>query len=135
ERRRLRVLVLVDHVLVERLGDQPGGLRLHPRGDERRHVQPGVAVERELVVDDLVRRVGVHGRVRHAVPRDAVELAETRALRADREGVVRALVGFMRASDHWFLSLLSGAARYAATRAGGMGVNECSSSCPGWTTP
>ena len=31
--------------------------RLHPRGDERRQVQPGVAVEHQLVVNDLVGRV------------------------------------------------------------------------------
>ena len=52
--RRLRVLVLVDHVLVEALGHQPLGLRLHPRRDERGHVQACVAVEHELVVDQLV---------------------------------------------------------------------------------
>ena len=56
----LRVLVLVDHVLVEALGHQPLGLRLHPRGDERREVQPRVAVEHQLVVDDLVRDVRGH---------------------------------------------------------------------------
>ena len=55
--RGLRILVLVDHVLVEAFGDQPVGLRLHPGGDERRHVEPGVAVEHQLVVDDLVRHV------------------------------------------------------------------------------
>jgi hypothetical protein len=57
ERRRLRVLVLVDHVLVQALGHQLLGLRLHPCRHERRHVQPGVAVEHQLVVDDLVRDV------------------------------------------------------------------------------
>ena len=54
ERRGLRVLVLVDHVLVEALGHQALGLRLHPRGHEGRQVEARVAVERELVVDDLV---------------------------------------------------------------------------------
>src|SRR5215218_11374492 len=41
-------------ILVEALGDQPISLRLHPCGHERREVQAGVAVEHELVVDDLV---------------------------------------------------------------------------------
>ena len=36
------------------------GLRLHPGGHERREVQPRVAVEHQLVVDDLVRDVGRH---------------------------------------------------------------------------
>jgi hypothetical protein len=53
----LRVLVFVDHVLVEALGHELLGLGLHPRGHERGHVQPGVAVEHQLVVDDLVRDV------------------------------------------------------------------------------
>ena len=57
---RARVLVLVDHVLVERLGHQPLGLRLHPRRHERRQVQPGVAVEHQLVVHELVGGVRVH---------------------------------------------------------------------------
>ena len=56
----LRVLVLVDHVLVEALGHELLGLRLHPRRHERGHVEPRVAVEHQLVVDDLVRDVGRH---------------------------------------------------------------------------
>ena len=34
------------------------GVRVHPRPDERREVQPRVAVEHRLVVDDLVRGLG-----------------------------------------------------------------------------
>ena len=41
----LRVLVLVDHVLVERRRVEAVGLLVHPRGDERREVEAGVAVE------------------------------------------------------------------------------------------
>ena len=59
---RLRVLVLVDDVLVDGLVHEPLCLRLHPRRDERRQVEPGVAVEHQLVVDDLIREVreGAH---------------------------------------------------------------------------
>ena len=53
---RLRVLVLVDHVLVEALGHQRVGLRLHPRRHERREVQPRVAVEQQLGADHAARR-------------------------------------------------------------------------------
>ena len=53
----LRVLVLVDHVLVEALGHERLRLRLHPGGDERRQVEAGVAVDHQLVVDDLVGHV------------------------------------------------------------------------------
>ena len=53
-----RVLVLVDHVLVERVGHQRFRLRLHPGRDERREVQPRTAVEQQFVVHNPVRRVG-----------------------------------------------------------------------------
>ncbi len=65
-----RVLVLVDHVLVERLGHQLLGLRVHPRGDERRQVQPRAAVEHQLVVDEPVGGIGIHRFVGHPQRRD-----------------------------------------------------------------
>ena len=68
--RRLRVLVLVDHVLVEALRDEPLRLRLHPRAHEGRDVEAGVAVEHQLVVDHLVGDVGRHLAGRKLVPRD-----------------------------------------------------------------
>ena len=71
---RLRVLVLVDHVLVERLGHEAVGLRLHPGRHERGQVEPRVAVEHELVVDDLVGGVGRHAAGRQSVTRHAREL-------------------------------------------------------------
>ena len=64
-------------------------LRLHPGGDERREVLPGVAVEQDLVVDDLIRGLGQHLAVGDApagiglVPRPGEE-------RVDRQ-----LVGFL----------------------------------------
>jgi len=53
---RLRVLVLVDHVLGQAFGHEPAHLGLHPVGHERGQVLAGVAVEHQLVVDDLVGR-------------------------------------------------------------------------------
>ena len=70
ELRRLRILVLVDHVLVEALRHQLLGLRLHPRGHERGEIHPRVAVEHQLVVDDLVGGVGRHLTGRKLVARD-----------------------------------------------------------------
>ena len=55
-----RVLVLVDHVLVERLGIQFGGVIVHPRADERSEIEPRIAVEHRFVVDDLIRGLGKH---------------------------------------------------------------------------
>ena len=72
ELRRLRVLVLVDHVLVEALGHEPLGLRLHPGGDEGREVHPRIAVEHQLVVDDLIGDIRRHLAVRDPMPRDVV---------------------------------------------------------------
>ena len=60
DRGRLRVLVLVDHVLVQRLGHEPVGLLVHERRDERREVLPGVAVEHELVVEQAVGHAWIH---------------------------------------------------------------------------
>jgi hypothetical protein len=45
-------------MFVEALGHQLLGLRLHPGGDERGHVQTGVAVEHQLVVNQLVGDIG-----------------------------------------------------------------------------
>ena len=57
---RLRILVLVDHVLVERLRHELLGIGVHARGHERRQVEARVAVQHELVVDDLVGDLGGH---------------------------------------------------------------------------
>ena len=54
----LRVLILVDHVLVEALGHESLGLRFHPRADERRQVEAGVPVQHQIVMNDLVGDVG-----------------------------------------------------------------------------
>jgi hypothetical protein len=68
--RRLRVLVLVDHVLVDALSHEPLGLRLHPCGDEGGHVETRVPVEHQFVVDDLVGHIGRHLVPRQLMPRD-----------------------------------------------------------------
>ncbi len=87
----LRVLVLVDHVLVERLGHQLVGLGLHPCRDERRHVQPGTPVEEQFVVDEAV-----HGRRRRLEVGEAVlrcgPLVQSAGVRRGQLVVVR-LVG------------------------------------------
>ncbi len=56
---RLRVLVLVDHVLVDRKVHQRVHLRFLPRLAEGREVLARVPVEEQLVGDDLVHRVGI----------------------------------------------------------------------------
>ena len=82
---RAGVLVLVDHVLVERLGHQVPDLGFHPRRHERRQVEPGVAVEHQLVVHELVRGVGSGLEVGDPVPVGAVHLARSRVDRAEGE--------------------------------------------------
>jgi hypothetical protein len=64
------VLVLVDHVLVHAFGHEHPGLRLHPRSDERGEVQPGVAVQHQLVVDELPGRAGRYRIIGVKRPRD-----------------------------------------------------------------
>jgi hypothetical protein len=68
----LGILVLVDQVLVERLGGELVCLGLHPTGHERGEVERGVAVEVELVVDELVGGVGAHPLLWQAVLGDVV---------------------------------------------------------------
>jgi hypothetical protein len=46
-----RVLGVVDEVAVEVLADDPGGLRLHPGGDEGREVAVRVPLQRQFLVD------------------------------------------------------------------------------------
>ena len=55
ELRRLRIFVLIDHVLVRCLRHQPGGVRRHPGRDERSQVQAGASVEQQLVRHHVVR--------------------------------------------------------------------------------
>ena len=117
----LRILVLVDHVLVEALGHEPLRLRLHPRADERGEVEPRIPVEHQLVVDDLVRAVRRHLVCRQLVARDVRRVERER--RCGREVVLprrRAL----RMLQRHRLSL-----PFAS------GWNGWSSSCPGWTMP
>ena len=70
---RLRILVAVDHVLVERLGHQPFGLRFHPRRHERGQVHPRRPVQHQLVVDQVVHLVRVGLGVRHPILRNVDE--------------------------------------------------------------
>src|SRR5215213_3751837 len=57
----------------------------HPRRHECREVQAGVAIEHELVVDDLVGHLGRHRLVGHAVLGDGGALSVGSEERADRE--------------------------------------------------
>jgi hypothetical protein len=82
---RLRVLVLVDHVLVEALGHELLGLGLHPRAHKCRHVEARVPVEHQLVVDDLVGEIRRHLAFGKLVARDGPGLEAEE--RCDREGV------------------------------------------------
>ncbi|HEY6638046.1 MAG TPA: hypothetical protein VIZ61_10240 [Solirubrobacterales bacterium] len=65
--RGLRVFGVVDEVPVQVLTDQLGDVRTHPGGDEGGEVPLGVAVEEELLLDQVL---GVH-RI-HRVLRDPV---------------------------------------------------------------
>ncbi len=66
---RLRILVLVDHVLVERLRHQPVRFGLHPRAAEGGQIEARAAVENQLVVDQMVGRAGRHALLGDGVAR------------------------------------------------------------------
>ena len=58
--RRLRVFILVDHVLVERVSHQLARFRLHPCGYKCGQIQSGIAIQHQLVVDQVVRSLRQH---------------------------------------------------------------------------
>ena len=106
----LRVLVLVDHVLVDTLGHQQPGLGLHPGRDEGGEVQPGAAVEQQLVVDELVGNVG----------RNRV-VGQLRVRR--RDGLA---VGRIRRSHEGVGVLGMGVTRRGIVKRHGLTIPECS---------
>jgi len=85
---RLRILILVDHVLVQALVDQGARLGLHPRGHERRQVQPRLAVEHQLVVHQLIGRIRRQLAVGKAQPGHGRDLSRLGKLRPDRHPVL-----------------------------------------------
>ncbi len=74
ELRRLRVLVLVDHVLVEALRHQLPRLGLHPGGHERGQVEPALPSSISSSAIDLVGEVRRHLAGRHVVAWDRLTL-------------------------------------------------------------
>ncbi len=92
ELRGLRVLILVDDVLVDRLGHEPLRLRIHPGSDERREVEACVAVEHQLVVHDLVREVGWQLALREMQLGNRAGFTGARVERVDLDGRVRRIV-------------------------------------------
>ena len=72
----LGVLVLVDHVLVDAVGHQLAGLGFHPGRDEGGEVEPGPAIELQLVVDQLVGDIGRNRIMRQATLRRRQALPE-----------------------------------------------------------
>ena len=85
--RRLRILGVVDVVAVQVVGDQPLRLGLHPRGDERRQVAEGDAVEDHLLGHEPHRVAGGHADLGQAVVRRvAAQERVAVELRWDLEG-------------------------------------------------
>ena len=69
---RVRIFVLVDQVLVEALRHQLLGLRFHPSRHERCQVESRIAVQHQLVVNQVVRDVGIELAFRELVLGDRV---------------------------------------------------------------
>ena len=96
---RLRVLVLVDHVLVDRQVHQPVDRRFLPRLAERGQVLTGVAVEHELVGNDGEGVVGVP-----LLGGEAILGRRLRHVLAGVDGVVeRGTDGLTGMQRHWLL--------------------------------
>ena len=63
----LRILVLVDHVLVDRLAHQLAGFRFRPGRAERGQVLARIAVQLQLVMDQIVDRRGRRAACRQSI--------------------------------------------------------------------
>ena len=59
DRGRLRILILVDHVLVGALGHELLHLRLNPGSAKGRKILLRIAVEHKLIVDGLIDRLRI----------------------------------------------------------------------------
>ena len=84
ELRRLRILVLVDHVLVGCLRHQAGSVRRHPGRHERSQVQTGAPVEQQLIRHQVVSHLGPR-----ALLGDLVAWQATKLLLLDHRGGAR----------------------------------------------
>ncbi len=96
----LWVLVLVNHVLGCALDHQPVRVRIHPGGHERGQIEPRVAVEHQLVVDDLVRGLRGDRLPRHPEPRDHDVLARPGELGPDVDGLLCLLAACLAVQSH-----------------------------------
>ena len=69
------ILVLVDHVLVDRQVHQLMNFGVEPSLAERREILAGVAIEEEFVAHQRMRDVGPQLAIRHPVFRHATSAA------------------------------------------------------------
>ena len=67
-----RVLVHVDVVFIDGVHDELVAFGLHPRGDEGCQIETWVAIQHELVVDDLKGGLLGHGALGDGEPRSRV---------------------------------------------------------------
>ncbi len=97
--RRLRILVLVDHVLVDALVHQLTDLGRDPGRAEGREVLPRVAVEQQLVVDERVGDRRSDALLGHAPLRQLSDSTDPRRRSSARRSTLRA-VSTRRSTAH-----------------------------------
>jgi hypothetical protein len=56
----LGILILVDEILFSTFLHQAAGLGLHPGANEGGQIEPGVAIEEQMVVDELIGPIPAH---------------------------------------------------------------------------
>ena len=79
---RLGIFVLVDDVLVGAFLHQPARLRLHPGAHEGGQVEPGVAVQHQVIVDQLIGQIARQSLLAQPVAGDlrGLQLAQLQAV-------------------------------------------------------
>ena len=65
----LGIFVLIDHVFVGALAHQMQRFWLHPGADKGRQIEHGVAIQHQVVVDELVGQIGVQAMLRQLIAR------------------------------------------------------------------
>ena len=65
----LGIFVFIDHVLVGALAHQMQRFWLHPGADKGRQIEHGVAIQHQVVVDELISQIGVQAVLRQLIAR------------------------------------------------------------------
>jgi hypothetical protein len=68
----LGIFILINHIFFRTFLHQPPRLRLHPGAHKSGQVEPGIAIEHQVIVDQLITQIGAQALFRQAIAGDLV---------------------------------------------------------------